>query len=307
MIHQLRRIGFPPFKRSRGLSRRSLARLTHRLHVSEPLEPRMLLATDVLPAWQNPVNAADVDNSGHVVSLDALAILNALSRGGDALLAHAGGKTLAAKSAVSASPETPFLDVNGDQSVTTDDANDVLKTLNQAAEGESGDVSMEIGDGVFVVYNSTTGELRVDSDLYITTLEIVSASGIFTGSAALNLGGTFDVDTDTKIFKLVPQGFRDLTFGTVARTGLTEAAVRRDLTIAGSHLKPQGWPADRQANLSNKQVKMRLQITDLNSNPISQINHGDDFYLRDGAGRTSRLIDVGRQRRRVRRVPGRPV
>ncbi len=248
----------------------------------------MMLAADILPAWQNPINAADVDNSGTVASIDALAILNALSRGGDELLAHAGYTTSSLdRSGVLADSGPSYLDVNGDQQVTTDDAQSVLDTLNDSAEAETTSVTIEIGDGVFVIYNPVTGELRTDSDLGITSLEIKSESGIFTGSPALNLGGPFDIDTDVKIFKLSESGFQDLTFGNVAQKGLSEEFVRRDLKIAGSHVRPSDWPADsdlwpegRDLGLNSGKVTIRLDVTSLGLGPIDSINAGEEFYVR---------------------------
>ncbi len=284
MIHRLSRIGFPSFRRPRSSSRRRATRPLQQLRATEPLEARMMLAADVLPAWQNPVNPADVDGNGAVVSMDALVILNALSRGGDELLAHSG--VGATQSAVLAT-DSPFLDVDGDQQVTTDDALRVLDTVAPEAEAEETTVPIQIGDGVFVIYNPGSGNLRVDSDLAIQTLEIKSASGMFTGSPAMNLGGMFDVDTDFKIFKLFEEGFQDLNFGNVAQTGLTEEFVRRDLTISGSHSRPpewstnpEQWPDGRDLGLNNHQAQFRLEVTDLNSNPITSLAVGQEFYVR---------------------------
>ena len=181
MIHQLRRIGFPRFHRTRPSSRRRAARLTQRLQILEPLEPRVLLAADAIPDWQDALEPAEMLGSGSAVSLDALAILSALSRGGDELLAHAGVNTVAVRSAVSATPASPSADLNSGQLVTHDEAEGVLDSFNLPAEGETPVVPIRIGQGVFVVYDPDTGELRVESDLDITTLEIISASGIFTG------------------------------------------------------------------------------------------------------------------------------
>ena len=60
-------------------------------------------------------------------------------------------------------------------------------------------------------------------------------SGIFTGSPADNLEGTFDNDTDHNIFKATfGSSFGSLSFGAVAQAGLSEEFVANDLTVVGS-------------------------------------------------------------------------
>ncbi|MCA9214250.1 MAG: hypothetical protein KDB27_14360 [Planctomycetales bacterium] len=87
-----------------------------------------------------------------------------------------------------------------------------------------------------IIYDANTGELSLETSLQLTTVEVVSATGIFTGDPAQNLGGQFDVDTDAKIFKLAPQGIGGITFGNVARHGLPHVFVERDLAVTGSRL-----------------------------------------------------------------------
>ncbi|MCA9171498.1 MAG: hypothetical protein KDB23_27710, partial [Planctomycetales bacterium] len=84
------------------------------------------------------------------------------------------------------------------------------------------------------IYDANTGELSIESALSLTTLQIISASGIFTGSPAANLGAEFDVDTDVKVFKVEPAGFSNLSLGPVARAGLPRSFLERDLSIDGS-------------------------------------------------------------------------
>ena len=87
-----------------------------------------------------------------------------------------------------------------------------------------------------IVYNQGTGEVSVDAPAgkNLTSVNIESASGIFTG-AAQNLGGSFDNDTDNNVFKATFGGsFGSLSFGNVAQAGLTEAFVAGDLTVVGS-------------------------------------------------------------------------
>ena len=88
-----------------------------------------------------------------------------------------------------------------------------------------------------VGYNALTGEVWVDAPAgkELTSINIESAGGIFTGSPAQNLGGSFDNDADTNIFKATfGSSFGTLTFGNVAQTGLLQDFVVNDLTVVGS-------------------------------------------------------------------------
>ena len=69
----------------------------------------------------------------------------------------------------------------------------------------------------------------------MTSINIDSAAGIFTGDAAANLGGSFDNDADNNIFKATfGSSFGTLSFGNVAQPGLSEEFVAGDLTVVGS-------------------------------------------------------------------------
>ena len=88
-----------------------------------------------------------------------------------------------------------------------------------------------------VVYDPSTGEVAVDapSGTEVTSINIDSAAGIFTGQAAQNLGGSFDNDADANIFKATfGSSFGSLSFGNVARAGLSEQFVLGDLSVVGS-------------------------------------------------------------------------
>ena len=95
-----------------------------------------------------------------------------------------------------------------------------------------------MGDGqTSVVYYEATGEVAVDAPAgtNLTSINIESASSIFTGSPAQGLGGSFDNDTDNNIFKATfGSSFGSLTFGNVAQAGLSEDFVAGDLTVVGS-------------------------------------------------------------------------
>jgi hypothetical protein len=69
----------------------------------------------------------------------------------------------------------------------------------------------------------------------LTSINIDSESGIFTGEPAQNLGGSFDNDADDNIFKATFGGsFGSLSFGRVSQTGLDLNFVVDDLTVVGS-------------------------------------------------------------------------
>lgn len=88
-----------------------------------------------------------------------------------------------------------------------------------------------------IIYNPTNGELAVDApaSTELTSVNIDSASAIFTGEPAQNLGGSFDNDADNNIFKATFGGsFGSLSFGNVAQAGLSEDFVANDLTVVGS-------------------------------------------------------------------------
>jgi hypothetical protein len=100
-----------------------------------------------------------------------------------------------------------------------------------APDGQLGDEQTSIG------YNRSTGEVYVDAPAgqELTSINIDSATGIFTGEAAQNLGGSFDNDADDNIFKATFGGsFGSLSFGNVAQTGLSYEFLLADLTVVGS-------------------------------------------------------------------------
>jgi hypothetical protein len=86
-------------------------------------------------------------------------------------------------------------------------------------------------------YDPSNGHMWVDAPagVELTSVNIDSAGGIFTGAAAENLGGSFDNDADNNIFKATFGGsFGTISFGNVAQTGLSEDFVANDLTVVGS-------------------------------------------------------------------------
>jgi hypothetical protein len=119
---------------------------------------------------------------------------------------------------------------------------DIIAALGAGAYLQGPYAAIELGgeegdDQTSIVYNVGTGEVGVDAPagVQLTSVNIQSASGIFTGSPAENLGGSFDNDADDNIFKATfGDSFGTLSFGTVAQAGLSEEFVANDLTVVGS-------------------------------------------------------------------------
>ena len=87
----------------------------------------------------------------------------------------------------------------------------VLAAFKDPAKGEG-------TNQVVVNYDAKDGNVSVNAAQPITSISLESASGVFMGDAAANLGGPFDVDTDVKVFKAVfGSDFSEVDFGTVAR------------------------------------------------------------------------------------------
>ena len=100
-----------------------------------------------------------------------------------------------------------------------------------AADGQAGDGQTSI------VYDAATGQVSVDAPVgfELTSINLQSASGIFTAGPAENLGDAFDNDSDDNIFKATFGGsFGSLSFGNVAEAGLSRTFLLDDLTVQGS-------------------------------------------------------------------------
>ncbi len=86
-----------------------------------------------------------------------------------------------------------------------------------------------------LIYDPATGNVSLDSQgQRIVSMVVDSTSGIFTGQRPPSLNGEFDVFRSKRLFKFDASGFGNVDFGAAAAKGLTEAALLRDLCVAGS-------------------------------------------------------------------------
>ena len=85
-------------------------------------------------------------------------------------------------------------------------------------------------------YSALTGSLWITTNrLRLTSINIDSAAGIFSGDPALNLGGPTDNYTEHNIFKeTIGSSFGSLTFGSVAKRWLSFGFLQDDLTVTGT-------------------------------------------------------------------------
>ncbi len=97
------------------LSRRNRRRTTRSVFL-ESLEQRLLLAADL----QNPSNPLDVSGDGYVSPTDPLLIINHLTTG-----------RVSSRSIASAGASPPYLDVDGDDTISAADAQLVIGSLQQ--------------------------------------------------------------------------------------------------------------------------------------------------------------------------------
>ena len=92
-------------------------------------------------------------------------------------------------------------------------------------------------DQTSVVYDRSSGELSVDpaAGKELTSINITSAAGLFTGNKPAALDGAFDNFAADNIFKATFGGsFGTISFGQVLASGLSENDLAADLTIVGS-------------------------------------------------------------------------
>ena len=109
-------------------------------------------------------------------------------------------------------------------------------------------------DIITLVYDPTDGNLRIDNPWFegfegeakpVTTIEIVSENGYFTGTRWASCGCyPIEVFRSDKIFIMDTLGLNDFEFGPVLTPGLSLESLGEDLTVRGSLLGGGSLNAD---------------------------------------------------------------
>ena len=89
-----------------------------------------------------------------------------------------------------------------------------------------------------LTYDPANGDITITGiDAEITTLELISQSGVFVGTETTTyLNGLFDVSVLNKVFVLKPAGFDSLSLPGIAKTGLSADEFFNDVTADGAML-----------------------------------------------------------------------
>lgn len=85
-------------------------------------------------------------------------------------------------------------------------------------------------------YDSATGDVSFSSSRPVTTLDLFSATNVFTGSRSAGMDSDFDVFMPDHVFRLDPTGFQQFDFGQAVAPNLSAETFLDGLCINGSHL-----------------------------------------------------------------------
>jgi hypothetical protein len=98
-----------------------------------------------------------------------------------------------------------------------------------------------VSAGLSLIYDPGTGHLTVDAPngIKLSAFQLESTGSHLTGQCE-HMGGPFDVCTNSKVFKLVTDGFETLDLGPVLQPDLRPNDLLDDLTIDGATL-PSGF------------------------------------------------------------------
>ena len=213
----------------------SLFRLYERALTEEEIQQNFDAGGAIVPAGDpRTVQPGDVNIDGEVGTADVVQILAANKYERDVDATWTDGD-------VNGAPNPDFkiaggIGPPGDGRVNSTDVVNILaanlfETGQYVAEKNSGE-----GDGKVVIdYDPNSGNVSVRTSAPISSFQLESASGAFTGEAAQGLGGPFDVDSDGKIFKATfGDQFSEVDFGPAAQTKLSESFLLNDLSATGS-------------------------------------------------------------------------
>ncbi len=278
----------PASRRSRGRNaRRTALRVTGRSLISEALEKRELLAGD-LPAVQNSYHAGDVNGDWRVTPLDALIVINQLSR-------SARGVSVAEGEGV---PKR-FLDVNGDGNVTLLDA---LNVMNMIHRGEAQidpvlelqlepRISKETAFGTDQ-FNPATRELNVAvGEIFVLEVlyrDLRQPDQLLDGAGALALYADILTSTGGRLEPILTET-QELTFASSllqARGGEVRFAFADDPTnqVAIPYLRQPGTTGPQFNNNTNRRAAIGFAINELkglNTSVLSaNVDAGTLFEIR---------------------------
>jgi VCBS repeat-containing protein len=231
----------------RGGARKRRSARSRSLHV-ERLEQRQLLAAD-FAGWQNLLVPTDVNNDGYVSPMDILLVAHELYKNGAHVLAApavASGHLLAATAMAGESTASggAYLDVNGDNYVTSQDALIVAHHLRSA------DATDQVVGFRFEI-TTLSGDAVADGDVFVgDTIQLnVYVQDIRRDDLGLDLGVysayldvTFDSALATALGPITfGDEFTEQTSGDLAAAGLIdEAGAGQDLGLgalgAGEYL-----------------------------------------------------------------------
>ena len=119
--------------------------------------------------------------------------------------------------------------------------------------------------GVVFQYDSQTGNLSIESQLPVTTMQLMSRSGAINGVWPTVATGPFDEFHPYKLFLLNFNGFNSADFGPVYPAGLTVDFLKEDVCIYGSKL-PEGFLG--QTTFMVDDQSFELSEVDCNANQI---------------------------------------
>jgi hypothetical protein len=97
---------------------------------------------------------------------------------------------------------------------------------------------------VFLLYDPIAGGLQLSSQVerFLTSIELRSKAGVFTGQRPSVLDDSFGIDTYEahRLFMFRSTGFTDVDFGPSVRLGMTQPELADDLCFQGTTLTNAG-------------------------------------------------------------------
>lgn len=254
----------PRFRRSKA--RRKVQGINPRILGAEPLENRLLLASD----WQNLAMPLDANFDSAVTPADALAVVNDLNEDGSRLLEERGESE--------AGPLLYAVDINGDGVASSADVLTVVNHLN--GEGENGDVVRYI----LKTFDLTKMNVVMDGASFedsISFFEIADSNSTtiaFEFEDASVDPGLFDPDAFAVNYESGDDGTPSTTdeIATAIVAAITAANTAGDTTLSATNSGSQILLTNDSAVTIPRTVR-GLTFT---SDEISTVGLGQDFYVK---------------------------